>query len=71
MEFCDPSWYFTNFAPKFVNFFVTTKKLSGNRESLHFPMFSVRCCECTIGKRDGHGKSRNGQGKVRGKYFVK
>ena len=35
MEFCDQSWNFTNFAPKFV-FFVTIKKLSSNLESPHF-----------------------------------
>ena len=74
MEFCDQSWNLTNFAPKFYQiciFFVTAKKLSSNRESLHFLMFSAKCCECKIGKRDGHGKSRNGHGKVMEKYFVK
>ena len=28
---------------KFVCFLVTTKKLSSNLESLHFPMFSSKC----------------------------
>ena len=27
--------------------------------------------KCKIGKRDGHGQSRNGHGKVIEKYFVK
>ena len=59
MEFCDQSWNFTNYAPKiyqFCMFFVTAKKLSSNLESPHFPMFSAKCCECKIGKRDGRGK---------------
>ena len=46
---------------------VTTKKLSSNQlnpGSLHFPMFTAKCHECKHGKRDGHGKSRNGHGKV-------
>ena len=34
-------------------------------------MFSAKCRECKIRKRDGHGKSRNGHGKVMEKYFVK
>ena len=62
MEFCDQSWNFTNFPPK--------KKLSSNLKSLHFPMFSAKCRECKIGKGDGHGKSKNGHGKVMEKYFV-
>ena len=56
---------------KFLLFFVTTKKLSSNLESLHFSTFSAKCCECKIGKKDGYGKSRNGGGKVIDKYFVK
>ena len=67
MEFCDESWNFTNFAPKiyqFCMFFVTAKKLSSNLESPYFPMFSAKCREFKIGKRDGHGKSRNGHGKI-------
>ena len=42
MEFCDQSWNFTNFAPKFDQcymLFVIPKKLRGNLESLHFLMF--------------------------------
>ena len=50
--------------PQICMFFVTTKKLSSNLESPHFPMFSAKCRECKIEKRDGHGKSRNGHGKV-------
>ena len=34
-------------------------------------MFSAKRRECKLGKRDGHGKSRNGYGKVMGNYFVK
>ena len=52
-------------------FSVTTKKLSRNLESLHFPTYSAKCRECKIGKRYSHGKLRNGQGKVMEKYFVK
>ena len=52
-------------------FFVTAKKFSSNLESPHFPMFSENCRKCKIRKRDGHGKSRNGHGKVMDKYFFK
>ena len=52
-------------------FFATTEKLSIPVESLHFPMFSAKCCECKNEKRDGHGKLRNGHGKDMDKYFVK
>ena len=34
-------------------------------------MFSAKCSECKIEKRDGHGKLRTGHGKVMEKYFVK
>ena len=80
MEFCDQSWNFVishgillNLPSNFIKFvcFVTAKKFSRGLESLHFPMFSPKCRECKIGKRDGHGKSRNGHGKVVEKYFVK
>ena len=67
-EFCDQSWNLTNFTPpncaKFVFFLVTTKKLSSDLDSPHFPMFSVKRRKCKIGKKDG-------QGKVMEKYFVK
>ena len=33
--------------------------------------FSAKCRERKIGKRDGHGKSGNGHGKVMEKYFLK
>ena len=72
MEFCDQSWNFTNFAPELYqicNFLVTTKKLSSDLESPHFLTFSVKRRECKIGKRNGHGKSRNGYGKVMEKIF--
>ena len=44
--------------------FVTTKKLSSVLESLHFPTFSAKYRDCKIRKREGHGNSRNGYGKV-------
>ena len=44
-------------------FFATTKKLSIEVESLYFPTFSAKRCECKIDKRDGHGKLRNDHGK--------
>ena len=75
MEFCDLSWNLTNFAPELYQsciLFVTTKKLSSNLEiPLFFLRFSAKCRECKIGKRDGHGKSRNGHRKVIEIYFVK
>ena len=52
-------------------FWVTTKKLSSNLESLQFTTFSAKCRKFKIGKRDSCGKSRNGCGKVMEKYFVK
>ena len=52
-------------------FFVTAKKVSSKLESPHFQMFSAKCRECKIRKRDGYGKSNNGHGKVMDKYFVK
>ena len=71
MECCDQSWNFTNFAPNFYHFFwVTAKKLSRNLESPHFLTCSTKCRVWKIGKRHGHGKSRNGHGKVMEKYFV-
>ena len=65
------SWNFAishgifNFAPRFVptlSVFATTKKVSINVESRHFPTFSTKRCECKINKRDG---------KVMEKYFAK
>ena len=73
MEFCDQSWNFTNFAPKFYQFcifVVTAKQLSSNLKSQPFLMFSAKCRECKIGKRNGLGKSRNGHGKVMEKYIL-
>ena len=68
MVFCDQSWNFTNFASRIVPnlhfFFFTTKKFSSDLESLHFPTFSAKHRKCKIGKRDGHGKSINGHGKI-------
>ena len=52
-------------------FFVTAEKLNSNLESLHFLMFSAKCRECKIGKRDDNRKSRSGHGNVMEKYFVK
>ena len=58
MEFREQSWNFTNL-PNFI-LLVTTKKLSSDLESQHFLMF----CESKIWKKEGHGKSRNGHGKI-------
>ena len=73
MEFCDQSWNFTNFVPELYRIcilFGATKIFSTDLESLHFLMFSLKRRECKIGKTDGHGKSRNGYGKVMEKCFV-
>ena len=72
MEFCDQSWNSTNFTPNFIKFvfFVTTKKLSRNLESPHFLTFSAKCCECEIRKGYGHGKLRNGHGRVMKKSWT-
>ena len=64
LEFCDQSWNFTNFAPKLYQictFFATTKKSRFYVESWHFLTFSAKY---KIEKRDRHGKSRIGQGKI-------
>ena len=50
-------------------FLVTTKKISSDLESPHFLTFSAKRCEFKIGDRDGHGKSRNGNGKVMEFFF--
>ena len=52
-------------------FFATAKKLSMDEESPHFLIFSAKHHNCKIAKLDGHGKLRNGHGKVMEKYFVK
>ena len=52
-------------------FLVNTKKLSSNLESLHISMFSAKRHKLKIGERNGHGKSRDGHGKVMEKYVVK
>ena len=60
-EFWYQSWNFTNFAPKFYEickFFATTEKLSICVESRHFQMFSTKCREWKIEKRDGHEKRK-------------
>ena len=65
MEFCDQSWNFTNFDPKLCQIcilLVPTKKFSSDLESLHYPMFSAKCCECKIG-----GKIKKWSGKSQGK----
>ena len=61
---------FSQFCPRIdyvTCFFATTKRLSIDVESLHFPTFSA---ECKIEKRDGRGNLRNGHGKVMEKYCV-
>ena len=54
---------------KFVLSLVATKKLSSDLESQHFQTFSAKRHKLKIGQRDGHGKSRNGHGKVMEKIF--
>ena len=74
MEFCYQSWNYANFAPNlYVScmLFATTEKLSLCVECPHFPMFSAKCRECNIKKRNGHGKLRNDHGEVMEKYIVK
>ena len=70
-EFYNRSWTFYQFCHELNLFFTTTKKLSIDVKSLHFQTFLAKHRECKIGKRDGHGKSRNGPRKVKEKYFVK
>ena len=52
-------------------FFATAKKSSIDVESPHFSTLSAKCRKYKIKKRDSHRKSRNSQGKVVKKYFVK
>ena len=47
---------------------VTIKKLS---IFFYFQTFSAKCHKYKIQRMVGHGRSRNGQGKVRETYFVK
>ena len=54
MDFFLSVMEFYQFGPHI--FWVTTKKLSSDLESLHFLMFSAKCRKCKIGKRDGQGK---------------
>ena len=71
MEFCYQSWNFTNMSPKLYKickFFANTEKLSISVER-HFSVFSAKCRECKIERRDGDGKLRNGHGKVMEKYL--
>ena len=58
-------------APNLHIFFATTKKSSIHVESTHFQSVSAKCRKYKIKKTEGHGKSRNGQGKVLDKYLVK
>ena len=54
MEFCDQSWNLINFAPQLdqiCTFFATTKKLSIDIKSPHFPTFSAKCRQYKIEKR--------------------
>ena len=72
IEFCDSVIEFYQFCPhaictKFVNLW----KLGHDLESPHFRTFPAKRRKFKIWERDGHGKSRNGQGKVMEKYFVK
>ena len=74
MEYCDSVMEFFQFCLQIVlnlYFLVPNKKLSSDLESPHFPTFSAKRCKFKIGDRDAHGNSRNGNGKVMKKYFVK
>ena len=52
---------------------VASKKLSSDLESLIFRCFPQNVASSKSGRKmpDGHGKSRNGHGKVMDKYSVK
>ena len=50
-------------------FFATTKKLSMEVESLHFPIFSTKCLECKIKKCNGHGNFKKWSWKSHGQIF--
>ena len=70
MEFCDQSWNFTNFAPKFYQIccvFFATKKLRSNLESPHFPMFLQNVANTTSGRE----MVMENQVMVMEKYLVK
>ena len=74
MELCYQSWNLINFAHELYQicmFLPALRNQSIDIESPHFRMFVVKRCECKIDKRDGHGKLRNGHGKVMETYFVK
>ena len=63
MEFCSSVLKFYQFCHRIVQnlyVFFPPLKLSIHLESQHFQVFSVKCSECKIEKRDGHGKLRNG-----------
>ena len=67
MEFCDQSWNFPNFDPKFSQicmFFVTTKIEQKSRRSPFSNVFRKM-------SRMQNQEERNGHGKVIEKYFVK
>ena len=71
MEFYDK---FPPNCTKFAHFFATTKNSSIDVESLYFPTFSqisAKCCKYKLRREAVMEKSRNGQGKVMEKYFVK
>ena len=68
MEFCDWSWNFTTFSPQYNQmfaFFADIKIFDLSLESLYFLQNNVNG---KFVQRDGHGKSRNSQGKVMEKY---
>ena len=77
MEFCDQSWKYTNFAPTFTKFvfFVTTKTLTSNLESLHFPTFSRKMVQMQNWEERWSWKikkwSWESNGAIMEKYFVK
>ena len=72
MEFCDQSWNFSNVAPGLFQIcisFATSKKLGIDLESPHCLTLCAKCCGFKMERKDGHGKSRNGHGKLLGHIY--
>ena len=67
LRFCDQSWSFTKFASKFyqiTTYFAATRKFSINSASPNVPTSPQNGGNDKFEQRDGHGKLRNGHGKV-------
>ena len=72
MELSDQSWSFTSIFKftKFIFFCHVSEIVQQSRKSAFSYIFR-KTSPIESGKRDGHGKSRNGHGKDAEKYFVK